>query len=257
VAGIEESSVRALAKLEQVLPARLRERVGALGAMTVPLSGRGSTVDPDVLTLLATACRDHMFVRLDYRGHSGSETTRTVEPYRLVHTGRRWYLVAWDPTRSGWRHFRVDRLRPWTPTGPRFTPRPPPADDLAEYTAEAVAIRSYRYIGRFVMYASAAEVRDVVSPSAGVVKEITEETCLLTTGSNGLDAMVVYLAVLGFPFEVVDPPELVEYARSIGSRLTKAGRRRYVGDLGQAQGIAPDRLTELGPSSRREPGSPA
>ncbi len=253
VAGIEESSVRALAKLEQVLPVRLRERVGALGAMTVPLSGHGSTVDPDVLTLLATACRDHLRVRLDYRSHAGTETTRTVEPHRLVHTGRRWYLVAWDLERSDWRHFRVDRLRPWTPIGPRFTPRPPPADDLAEYTAEAVAIRSYRYVGRFVMHASAAEVRDVVSPAAGVVEEITDSTCLLTTGSNGLDAMVVYLAVLGFPFEVVDPPELVEYARRIGTQLTKAGRRRYAGGLGQAHSANTDHLAGLSPSST-EPG---
>jgi len=254
VAGMEESSVRALAKLEQVLPARLRERVGALGAMTVPLNGRGSTVDPDVLILLATACRDHLRVRLDYRSHSGSESTRTVEPHRLVHTGRRWYLVAWDPTRSDWRHFRVDRLRPWTPIGPRFTPRPPPADDLAEYTAEAVAIRPYRYIGRFVLHASAAEVRDVVSPSSGVVEELSETTCLLTTGSNALDAMVVYLAVLGFPFAVVDPPELVDYARRIGTMLTEAGRRRYAGDLGAVSNAETSHLRGLGPTSVQRPG---
>jgi predicted DNA-binding transcriptional regulator YafY len=226
VAGIEESSVRALAKLEQVLPSRLRERVGALGAMTVPLGGGGSTVDPDVLTLLATACRDHLKVRMDYRSHSGTASTRTVEPHRLVHTGRKWYLIAWDPTPSEWRHFRVDRIRPWTPTGPRFTPREPPADDLAEYTSSAVAVRPYRYEGRFRMHATATAVRDVVTPSSGLVEEIDDQTCLMTTGSNSLDAMAVYMATLGFDFDIIEPPELMEYARRIGAILTRAGQSR-------------------------------
>jgi predicted DNA-binding transcriptional regulator YafY len=225
VAGIEETSVRALAKLEQVLPARLRERVTALGAMTVPLGGGGSTVDPETLTLLATACRDHLKVRMDYRTHSGATSTRVVEPHRLVHTGRKWYLVAWDPNPAAWRHFRVDRIRPWTPTGPRFTPREPPAEDLARYTTSAVAVHPYRYHGRFRMHASADEVRDVVPPSAGLVEEIDEATCLMTTGSFGLDAMAVYMAALGFDFDIVEPRELIDYARRIGAILTRAANR--------------------------------
>jgi predicted DNA-binding transcriptional regulator YafY len=225
VAGIEETSVRALAKLEQVLPARLRERVNALGAVIVPMVGGGSTVDPEVLTLLAVACRDHLRVRLDYTSHSGQTSTRTVEPYRLVHTGRRWYLVAWDPDRADWRHFRVDRIRPWTPTGPRFTPREMPAQDIAGFTARAVAVDTYKFQGRFRLYASATAVRDVVTPSSGVVEPLDEHSCLLTVGSMSMDAMMVWLAVLGFPFDVVDPPELIEYARKLGALLTAAGAR--------------------------------
>jgi predicted DNA-binding transcriptional regulator YafY len=222
VAGIEETSVRALAKLEQVLPSRLRERVRAIGAMTVPLAAGGSTVDPDVLTLLATACRDHLRVRMDYRGHSGAATTRTVEPHRLVHTGRRWYLIAWDPSREGWRHFRVDRIRPWTPTGPRFTPREPPAEDLAGYTSRAVSTDVYPYRGQFLMHASAASVSDVVTPTAGVVTEVSADQCLLTIGSKSLDELAIWIAVLGFDFDVVDPPELVNHVRLLGARLTRA-----------------------------------
>jgi len=222
VTGIEETSVRALAKLEQVLPARLRERVTALGEVTVPLAGGGSTVDPAVLTLLAIACRDHLRVRMDYRRHDGETSTRTVEPYRLVHTGRRWYLVAWDPDPAEWRTFRVDRVRPWTPTGPRFTPRPAPPDDVAAYTAEGVAVRSYRYRGRFLMHASAAEVSDVVSPTAGVVEPVDERTCVLTTGGRSLDEMAVWIAVLGFDFEVLEPAEMLPYVRRLAEILTRA-----------------------------------
>src|SRR5262249_44706801 len=123
VAGIDESSVRALAKLEQVLPARLRHRVNALQTFTVPVPGSGPIVDPQVLTTIAAACRDHERLRFDYRGHGGTDTVRTTEPHRLVSWGRRWYLVAWDVDRRDWRTFRVDRIAPHALTGPRFTPR--------------------------------------------------------------------------------------------------------------------------------------
>lgn len=125
--GIEETSVRALAKLEQVLPDRLRRRVEAFTSFTVPmLGGRGGpTVGADVLTELAFACRDRERVRFDYRDHQGREGRRTVEPHRLVFTERRWYLVAWDVDRRDWRTFRADRLTPRPPHGPRFEPRRP------------------------------------------------------------------------------------------------------------------------------------
>src|SRR5437868_10156968 len=111
VAGIEEASVRALAKLQQVLPARLRRRVSAFQsyALQVPLAG--PQVDPDVLTVIAAACRDHERLRFDYTAHSGTVSRRSVEPYRLVNDRRRWYLVAWDTDRHDWRTFRADRIR--------------------------------------------------------------------------------------------------------------------------------------------------
>src|SRR6266545_2546717 len=122
VAGIEETSVRALVKLEQVLPSRLRHRVNALWTSTVPVPvpGDGATVDAEVLTAIAGACRDHQRLRFDYRDHGGSASVRTVEPHRLVCWGRRWYLLAWDTDRNDWRTFRVDRLQPRTPTGYRL-----------------------------------------------------------------------------------------------------------------------------------------
>lgn len=204
--GIGETSVRALAKLEQVLPGRLRRRVGALNAFTVPmLRGGGPTVDASLLTELANLCRDTERLRFDYRDHGGAASRRTVEPHRLVCTERRWYLVAWDLERADWRTFRADRITPRPPHGPRFTPREPPAEDLAAYVSEGVSTRAYPAVAVIRLHAPAAEAARLVSPSAGVLEPLDEHSCLLRTGAGSLDVMVVHLMLLGIDFEVVEP----------------------------------------------------
>jgi predicted DNA-binding transcriptional regulator YafY len=130
ITGIEEASVRALAKLEQVLPPRLRHRVSALHSVTVPLPGAGPPVDPAVLTVIATAARDRLRIGFRYTSHDGTQGGRAAEPHQLVHTGRRWYLLAWDLARGDWRTFRADRITSPQITGPRFTPRDPPGATL-------------------------------------------------------------------------------------------------------------------------------
>src|SRR5262245_6206297 len=129
VAGIEETSLRALVKLEQVLPSRLRHRVNALHSTMATVPGVGPTVEAGVLTAIAAATRDRERLRFDYRDHDGSGSVRDVEPHRVVSWGRRWYLVAWDAGKQDWRTFRVDRMRPRRPTGPRFIPREVPGGD--------------------------------------------------------------------------------------------------------------------------------
>jgi predicted DNA-binding transcriptional regulator YafY len=225
VAGIEETSVRALAKLEQVLPSRLRHRVNALQSVTVPLASGGPTVDAGTLTVLAAACRDHDRVRFDYQDRDGTESVRAVEPHRLVHTGRRWYLVAWDVDRSDWRTFRVDRLAPRVPTGPRFAPREPPAADLAAYTSYAISTAVYRYRATLVVHAPAAAVADRIPPTAGLVEAIDERTSRLYAGANDLDWLAAHIGVLGFDVEVVDPPELVDRIRVMADRLHRTAGR--------------------------------
>src|SRR5690349_24946042 len=123
VTGIEETSVRALVKLEQVLPAHLRRRVAALGSATIVAPAEGPTVDPEHLTTIAAACRDSVGLRFEYRSREGEATRRDVEPHALVHLGRRWYLVGWDRGREGWRTFRVDRVRRPAATGVRSEER--------------------------------------------------------------------------------------------------------------------------------------
>lgn len=223
IKGIGEASVAALAKLEQVLPDRLRRRVCALNAFTVPmLRPQSSLIDPSVLTELANACRDGERLRFEYSDHSGTSSRRTVEPHRLVCTEHRWYLVGWDIDREDWRTFRADRIVPKPPHGPRFTPRTPPADDLAAYVSQGVSTRVYATRATFRLHLSAAEAAKVVGPSVGVLEAIDEKSCLLRTGASSLDVMVIHVVLLGVEFEVVEPVELTERIRTVRDRLSRA-----------------------------------
>lgn len=221
VAGIEETAVRALAKLEQVLPTRLRRRVNALGAATVPYPGTGPAVDAETLATIATACRDSERLRFAYRSHEGATTRRLVEPHRLVHTGRRWYLVAYDTDRADWRTFRVDRIE--RATGDRrFVPRPPPAEDIAAYVARAVSSSRDRYQARVVLKAPLEQVRGRVPHDVGTLEPVDEGSCLLHTGSDWLGGLAVYVAEIGVDFEVLEPPEFVERVKLLAGRFARA-----------------------------------
>jgi predicted DNA-binding transcriptional regulator YafY len=220
VTGIEETSLRALAKLEQVLPSRVRHRVNLLQSVTVTVPATGPTVDPAVLTAVASACREHHRLRFDYRRHDGTDAIRETEPHRLVHTGRRWYLVGWDTDRRDWRTYRVDRIRPRIPTGPRFTPRHVPGVD---HLTRGVSTAPYRYQARIVLHAPAETAAERIAPTVGVIEAVDRYTCLLHTGSNSLDELAIYVAGFGFRFRIQEPPELIAHLRDLAARLTEAG----------------------------------
>ncbi len=222
VAGIEETSVRALAKLEQVLPSRLRHRVGALQRFMVPIPGQGPVVDPSVLTALAAVCRDHERLRFDYATHSGALSARTVEPYRLAHLRGRWYLVAYDLDRSDWRTFRVDRLTPKIPTGPRFVPRELPPEGVASYVDRGVSQAMWEFRARIRIHAPASVVTARLPASAGVVTEIDESSCYLDAGSDDPGMLLRYLSMLDLDFSVAEAPELADEVRKLADRYTRA-----------------------------------
>jgi predicted DNA-binding transcriptional regulator YafY len=225
VSGIEEASLGALAKLEQLLPNRLRRRVNAVQASTLPVpgDGPGPRVDPAVLAVLAAACRDRERLHFAYQDHHGSVGRRAVEPYRLVTWGRRWYLVAWDLDREDWRILRVDRVTAATATGQRFKPRElPEGGDLAAYVSRRVSAAAWRYHARVRVHAPAEELRRRVPAAAGVVEAVTERTCLLDTGADTLETLAVYLGMLGADFEVREPPELVAHLRGLADRYRRA-----------------------------------
>ncbi|WP_338675674.1 YafY family protein [Streptomyces sp. SCSIO 30461] len=223
VEGIGESSVRALAKLEQVLPDRLRRRISALNAFTVPmLRAPRNPVDPVILAELAGVCRDGELLRFAYQDHGGQTTRRSVEPHRLVCSERRWYLVAWDVDRADWRTFRVDRITPKPPHGPRFTPRTPPADDLAAYVSKGVSTAAYSARAVIRLRVPVQRAVEVVSPSDGVLEAEGPDSCLLRTGAAGLDVMVIHVMMMGFDFEVVEPLELTAHVKATRDRLSRA-----------------------------------
>lgn len=224
IEGIGETSVRALAKLEQVLPSRLRHRVGALNAFTVPMlrGPQPDAVDPGVLTELANLCRDAERLRFEYSDHRGAASRRTVEPHRLVCSERRWYLVGWDLDRDDWRTFRADRITPKPPHGPRFTPRTPPADDLAAYVSRGVSTRAYASHAVVRLLVSKERAAERISPSAGVLEAEGPDSCILRTGASSLDVMVIHVVLTGFEFEVLEPAELTEAIRTAHDRLARS-----------------------------------
>jgi predicted DNA-binding transcriptional regulator YafY len=222
VMGMEEASVRALAKLEQVLPERLRRRVAALHSSILSLARSGPAVDPGLLSALAGACRDLTRLRFQYSARDGAASSREVEPHRLVHTGRRWYLVAWDLGRGNWRTFRVDRIEPRVAAGARFTPREPPEGDFAAYVLRSVTYNAYPQRASVMLHASAEAAAERLPPGAGILEAIDERRCTLHTGASSLDTLAVYLALVGFDFEVREPPELIERIRWLAERFGKA-----------------------------------
>jgi predicted DNA-binding transcriptional regulator YafY len=223
VTGIEETAVRALVKLEQVLPAHLRRRVGALGSATLTLPVSGPTVDPQALTVIAAACRDSERLRFRYRRRDGTESRRDVEPHSVVNHGRRWYLVAWDRGREDWRSFRIDRLEKPASTGTRFAPRTLPAKDAAVYVERSISAAPSRYEARVTLRAPAEEARRTIPSHWGAIEPIDERTSEYRTGDDDVRWLALRIAMLGVDFEVHEPPELREEVRALAARLGRAG----------------------------------
>jgi predicted DNA-binding transcriptional regulator YafY len=186
------------------------------------MPSRGPQVDPDMLTMIASACRDHERLRFEYQAHSGMASRRSVEPYRLLHDRRRWYLVAWDMDRGAWRTFRVDRIELRTPTGPRFTPRAlPPDDEIAARVARGIGEATWRYRARVIVHASAAHVQDRL-PIPVDVESLGHDRCAFEPGSDHPHMLALYLGMLDTDFEVVDSPELVDALRKLAERYGRA-----------------------------------
>lgn len=216
--------MRALMKLEQVLPPRLRHRVAALHGFIVPLQGqrRGPTVDAGRLSILAGACRDYEGIRFQYQDRAGAPSARTVEPHRLVHTGYRWYLVAWDTARNDWRTFRVDRIEGKLKTSTRFKPRKPPEGDFAAYVSKSLSQAPYPIKARITLHASVETLAKKIPPSAGVLEAINENSCMLRTGSHSVEGIAMHLSWLGVDFQVHEPDELVAHLRKLAERMISA-----------------------------------
>ena len=220
--GSEDAAVAALAKLEQMLPARLRERVQSLAGTTLLIGnanrGPNPGVSPDVLLTLAQGCRLPERLRFGYTDRSDNVTARRVEPFRLVSTNRRWYLVAYDLDRQAWRTFRVDRLRDPELTGHRFVRTEEP--DAAGMVTEGIAVAGYEWQAEVLLLVEPDVAAESVSPLAGQL-EPTEGGTLLRTGADDLDWIARYLASLPFGFEIIHPPQLRKEVRRLARRLLR------------------------------------
>ncbi|MDC2947169.1 helix-turn-helix transcriptional regulator [Streptomyces heilongjiangensis] len=271
VAGIEEASLRALAKLEQVLPSRLRHRVTTLHTATVRAGAAPAPkVSPDTLMTIAEACRRREHLRFTYAtphmtsphtteppapptasgegegvgkgggaddasaegsvGGAGSGSlvdahpVRRVEPYNLVSFDRHWYLVAWDLDRADWRTFRVDRLVPRTPTGPRFAPRPIPDGDAAAYLAHRLSSRTWPVRVTVTLHEPVSTATDRVWPGMGVLEPLDDHSCLLHLGAGTARDLAWMITSVDADFSLPPdaPPELTEALRTQATRCLTA-----------------------------------
>jgi predicted DNA-binding transcriptional regulator YafY len=222
VTGIEESSLRALSKVIQVMPSPLRRRIDALAAMTIPSAWQASatSVDAEVLVSVAQACRDGERLEFAYTDHSGEPSTREVDPHRLVLLGRRWYLVAWDLSRFDWRTFRLDRLAEPRATGAHAIPRCPPAEDAAAFVRSSIETVTSRHQVEALIDAPAAVVRERVGPW-GSLEDVGSGQCRFRMTSDSLDWPTLVLGNAAAEFEVLAPPELLDHIRV---RATLFGR---------------------------------
>jgi predicted DNA-binding transcriptional regulator YafY len=229
VSGIEENALRALTKLQQVLPQRLARQVDALQSHTVRIGARGrqqQEVDGAALARLAAHARDREILRFDYADHHGAATERRIEPYRLVNWGRRWYLVAYDLYRDDWRTFRVDRMGPMTPVGHRFPLRPLPAEDIAAYVAGKTRQVQRQVRGRVRVHAAAdVVIAKMGNWAEGGIEAVGPDACDLELGGRTIEDVAFWLGILDVDFEVLDPPELAAAVRRLADRYARAVAR--------------------------------
>jgi predicted DNA-binding transcriptional regulator YafY len=224
VSDIDEAALRALVKLEQVLPARLRQRADALRATIVPLEFRAQTsVSARLLSTLASACREHVELRFRYADRGGRNSERHVEPIGLVHAGYRWYLVTWDVGRGDFRTFRVDRVSGEPARGARFAPRPLPDDgDLRTFVSRSISTATHEVQVSVMVHAPQEKVAERVPPSAAALEPIDAGRCRLRAGAPSLAVMAGWLVMLEMDFVVESPPELTAHLRAVHARLGRA-----------------------------------
>jgi predicted DNA-binding transcriptional regulator YafY len=224
-AGVEEAAARALATIRQVLPSRLRHRVDTMRVTAVPHvpERTGPPVGPDRLATLGGAIRAREELRFDYAA-DGAPTRRRAQPHHLVTWGGRWYLIAWDLDRRDWRVFRIDRIAPRTPNGPRFTPRELPGGDVRVFVRARFkgsdGADSWPCYGEAVLAMPAA----AAAPFAGdgVVEDLGPERCRLTLGSWSWPALATAFGRFDADLEAVHPPELARAFALLASRFTAA-----------------------------------
>ena len=217
--GFEDAALAALAKIEAVLPNRLRARVGDLHAATVVDTGREATpVDPAALVTVARASQRPERLRFTYTAGNGAVTERNVEPYHLVHLSRRWYLVGFDRQRDDWRSFRVDRMSDVVDTGMRFEPRPAPPDPVA-FVSEGMAVSAYRFQARVTLFVPHEHAMRLIPRTVGVLQPAGKTRTTLRLGADDLDWIARYLASLDCKWRVEEPPELTDALASLAKTV--------------------------------------
>jgi predicted DNA-binding transcriptional regulator YafY len=222
VTGAGTSAMRALAKLERVLPARLRKNLHTLRSSVLEIGYRPRHLSLANVSELAGACSERLVTRIKYTAHGGATTDRRVEPFRLVRVGALWYLVAWDPSKQEWRTFRLDRVVSVERLSERFKARPPPGDDLVEYVTKSLSSSLYPHQAKVLLYAPIEEVRRRIGPRDGLFVRVSDKRCTMELGAPTLDVLAARILWLGVDFEVITSVALRRHLQTVVARLERA-----------------------------------
>lgn len=224
VAGLEESAVRALTKVLQVMPPRLRHRAKGVATATISATPLDGMIDPETLTALASAAANGQRVRFGYADWQGRTTTRHVEPVRLVALSRRWYLVAFDLDRTDWRTFRADRIAEPHATGSRAAHRELPGGDVHTYLAEARAAMAPVVRGDVILNLSLADAETRLRDGLGDgrIESWAYGRTRWRTHADTVPWLASQILHLGCEFEVCGPPELASYLCGLADRIVRA-----------------------------------
>jgi predicted DNA-binding transcriptional regulator YafY len=222
VTGAGTSAMRALTKLERVLPTRLRKNLRTLRSSVLEVGDRPRHLSLANVSDLAGACSERLVTRIKYTAHGGAMTDRRVEPCRLVRVGTLWYLVAWDPSKEAWRTFRLDRIVSVERQSERFNARPPPGDDLVEYVTRSLSSSLYPHQAKVLLHAPIEEVRRRVGPRDGLFVRVSDTTCTMELGAQTLDVLAARVLWLGVDFEVITSDALRRHLQAVVARLERA-----------------------------------
>lgn len=244
-AGIGEGAERALATVRQVMPSRLRHRVDALRLTAIPDGAAPEPLDPAVLLAVSDAVRAREVLRFDYPGDGVGPAgeprpARRVQPHHLLARGGRWYLLAWDLDRNDWRTFRLDRMSPRTPVGPRFTPREVPGGDPAAFVSARFkgsdGADAWPCQGTVVLDLPAA----AVVPYAGdaTVEPMGSDRCRVTIGGWSWPAVVAAVLRFDTAVQAVGPRELAEAFQVASERAAAAARSASGSGRARRQAVA-------------------
>ncbi len=222
IPGIERAALATLARVDRLMPPRLRTQMAALRAKTVSAMSPRDAVPTEQLVILARACENNERVVFGYRSRQGEESERRAEPHWLVATDRRWYLVAHDLDRDDWRTFRVDRIADPRSTGHTFVARP--LTDPAQFVTQSISVAPWLHQATARVHAPADQVARLVPAGTGLVRSCGPSECTLEIGAESYEWIVGFLIELGIDFEVERPAELRDYAARLGERLAAAHR---------------------------------
>lgn len=219
---IAEAALRAMVKLEQILPSRLRHRLAVLQRTLTSVRPVVPTVEPETLIAVSEACHRHERLRFDYTDNQNRKTRRDVEPHAVINFSRHWYLIAFDVLRDQWRSFRIDRLEPRIPTGPVFVPRQPPEGDFAGYLSSQLSVGAWPWQATVVLHRPAAELADRIWVGMGVLEAVDHTQCLLHVGGDSPAALSWMIISIDTDFTLEGPPELIDHLRELGDRCLRA-----------------------------------